>query len=450
MRHPFVLLVLAAVAWAGPACAQSDAGPRSLVFMIGDGFGPATVTLAREAAGGALALDEILVGAVATRPARGRVTDSAAAATALATGVSTTNGAIAMDPDGRPLATLAEVAQDQGLAVGLVTTTTINHATPASFMTHARSRGMYQEIATQLVEARVDLLLGGGRSHFRPESAGGARDDGRDLLAEAAARGDRVMHDAAGLAELDGLPALGIFSDGQMAYEVDRDDTDQPALEDMTRTALELLSQDPDGFVLMVEGGRIDHAAHGNDPVGHLHDALAFDRAVAVALEFVRSHEDVLLVVTADHETGGLTLSRDVDGSAMYDYRVEPLLVATDTAGALATSILGGEDVEPALARAWGLSSLSAEERRGVMDARDSAKASILAVALGHVMSARTGLGWTTLGHTAVDVQLWAAGPGAGELAGQHTNDGLGRAVAELMGFDLVAATAELRGEGTR
>lgn len=464
------LPVLAALLAAG--CASAPAGaPRSLILMIGDGMGPATITLARDARQGPLALDGILVGAVATRPLEPQwegdnhpttITDSAASATALATGRSTLNERIAVDRLGAHLPTLVEAARDAGRATGLITTTAITHATPAAFASHVKHRGMEQEIAAQLAAAGIDLLVGGGRENFLPTTAGGLREDGRDLLAERAAAGVTVAQDGAALHAATTLPLVAVLAPRHLAFACDvapATPAEPPSLRELTARALDLLAADGRPFVLMIEGGRIDHAAHGNDPVAHLHDMLAFDAAVAEALAFVEARGDVLLVVTADHETGGLTLGADVAGKIAYEYRPELLLAASRSAESLAADMLAGSDGVALLRQHWQLSDLTDAERLAIDEqvathqvqyaaAQDAGKSATelaeltrefryrLTPILGHAMSRRARVGWTTGGHTGVDVGLWAAGPGAAQLAGHHHNAALGRRLSEVLGLE--------------
>jgi len=266
MRFLLALTVLAAV----PVRAQdAPARPRNVVFMIADGFGPASEAMARGANGAPLALDGVLTGAVSTAATDSRVTDSAAGATAYACGLKTVNGAIAVTPAGLPCQTVLEAARDAGLATGLVATSRITHATPAAYAAHVPERADEGEIAAQMAAARVDVLFGGGGRFFVPEAAGGSRTDGRDLRRELLAQGAVVTTTRAGFDRLRAAPAVALLAPDHMAYEIDRDETDEPSLAEMAVKALDLLAASPAGrdrgFFLMVEGSRIDHAGHAND-----------------------------------------------------------------------------------------------------------------------------------------------------------------------------------------
>ncbi|HEX8386267.1 MAG TPA: alkaline phosphatase, partial [Rubricoccaceae bacterium] len=270
MRTLFALALLAAATApraqspGGDGAAGAPARPRNVVFMIADGFGPASEAMARAANGGPLALDGVLTGAVSTAATDSRVTDSAAGATAYACGLKTYNGAIGVTPSGAPCRTVLEAARDAGLATGLVATSRITHATPASYASHVPRRADEAEIAAQMAGARVDVLIGGGARFFRPEAQGGSRTDGRDLLGELLRQGVVVTTTRAGFDGLRDAPAVALLAADHMAYEIDRDETDEPSLAEMATKALDLLAASPAGrdrgFFLMVEGSRIDHA----------------------------------------------------------------------------------------------------------------------------------------------------------------------------------------------
>ena len=457
----------------GPSASVQATAPRNVILFISDGCGPASFTLAREfrryeaeagvaergrdrgADHGAerggrpqalLAVDGIQTGSVHTYSTSSRVTDSAAGATAFACGVKTYNGAIAMDSLARPVATLLEAAEAQGRATGLVTTTRITHATPAAFSAHVSDRGMEDEIALQQLAQGVDVLFGGGRRHFLPETDGGVRTDGRDLMVEASEAGYQIATTRSDLGSVQ-APALGLFTMSDLPYEIDRDADAVPSLAEMTARAIELLSEDADGFFLMVEGGRIDHAGHGNDIAGHLHDVLAFDDAVAAALRFARENGETLVVSTSDHETGGLTLGRNVQQRSVYAW--EPAVVA---------AVRSSHDVlSERLRQATLTPEAVLEEYAGIDDPTEDELAMFEGLrsggrnvgpfvgAVAEVIDRRAVVGWTSGGHTAVDVNLYAFGPGSHLFVGHFDNTYIGRALGELMSADLAAMSRELQ-----
>ena len=283
--------------------ASQEARPRNVVVMIADGAGVAHWTLARFARE-ALAVGEFPVaGLVDTRGHDHVVTGSAAGATALSTGTRTFFGAVAVGPDSTSLETALEAARRGGMATGLVTTASIADATPAAFGAHAVSRNEQVSILRQMIGLPVDVLMGGGRRVFEvaPERAG------VDLWAEAALRYE-IVESQGELEAVDpasGAPLLGVFARGEMPLAAER----SPSLPAMVGVALEKLATSPDGFFLMVENEGTDTQAHDNaDRDILVAEMLDFDDAVRLVLEYHRRDPRTLVVVTADHETGGTSL----------------------------------------------------------------------------------------------------------------------------------------------
>ena len=446
----FGLIVLGCTV--GAACAQpaDEARPRNVILFVADGCGPASFTYARDyvryqGGGEFLAIDPLQVGSIHTYSTNSRVTDSAAGATAFSAGIKTYNGAIAVDTLRQPVATILEAAEARGMATGLVATSTITHATPASFSAHVHNRGMVTVIAAQQMEQGIEVMFGGGVEDFLPKSQGGNRGDERNLLEEAAAKGYQVVRDRNAFLDVDETPVLGLFSVGQMDFDIDRDPEQQPSLAEMTARAIDLLKDDPDGFFLMVEASRIDHAAHANDAAGHLHDILAFDKAVAAALDFARQDGQTLIVSTSDHETGGLTLGRNVDNQPMYTWNPEVIERIPASHGGLA-AIAQREGKMPCdVLKEYA--EIECTEAEVAEFAQALAGEASLNFTLAEVISRRVWVGWTTGGHTAVDVNLYAFGPGRDRFVGHHDNTAVGQLLAELMDFDLQALTEEIRQE---
>ncbi len=278
---------------------------RTTILMIGDGMGPAQLEYIRqhEPAGGLARLPVIAL--LETASADSRVTDSAAAATALATGHVTRNGRLSLSAEGDTLATVLERAREGGMATGLVATAALTHATPAAFACHAESRYLEDDLAVQLIAARVDLLLGYGLGDFLPRSLEGSlREDELDLRPQLKAFYGSTAANERSFRGLRSLPALALLERGQPG----RAPRPGPDLAELTAKALELLEADGRDFFLMIEGSQIDWAGHGRDASWLLAELRDFDRAVAVAHDYTLDHPDVLLLVTADHETGGLSL----------------------------------------------------------------------------------------------------------------------------------------------
>jgi alkaline phosphatase len=450
------LLVVPARAQTAPDAPAGD-GPQNVILMIPDGFGPASVTMARDYlrwrdGTTELPYDSLHVGSTRTFSSDSRITDSAAGGTALATGVKTYNGAISVDTSKRPVGTLLEGAEQRGMATGLVVTSRLTHATPAVFSAHVPDRDQENEIAEQQLGQDIEVLLGGGRRHFLPESAADSeRNDEQNLLKKANERGYRVVETADGLTRVEDGPLLGLFSDGHMAYEIDRPSS-QPSLAQMTDTAIDVLSDHEDGYFLMVEGSRIDHAGHGNDAAAHLHDILAFNDAVETALDAAQG-SNTLVVVVSDHETGGLTLGRNRDGEGIYQWHPDELAEVEASSSAIADSIRAirqsGADAETTKRRIED----TVARLTGVLDPTDERVRRLTNVegpyavgeAVSPIVNHRALVGWTSHAHTAVDVGLYAYGPGANRFVGNHDNTEVARLLAGLLEVDLRALTDRMR-----
>ena len=312
-------------------------GKRNLIFMVSDGMGPTSLSLTRsfmQFQNGApfseqLVIDQHLIGQSRTRSSSSLITDSAAGATAFSCGKKSYNGAISVTPDHEPCGTVLEAAKKAGYMTGLVVTTRITDATPACFAAHVNMRQEEDRIAEQMVGDYplgrvVDLMFGGGRCHFLPNSTldSSCRADNRDVVALAKEKGYSYVDDRAGFDKLKRgaglkLPMLGLFADTDIPYEIDRRNENDiyPSLKEMAETAMRALSEatrDSDnGFFLMIEGSRIDHAGHHNDPAAQVHEVLAYDEAFTSVLDFLKNDPtEAVMVSTSDHETGGLATAR--------------------------------------------------------------------------------------------------------------------------------------------
>lgn len=306
-RIRLAIRVLAVLVLCASVCAAEQA-PRSVILLIGDGMGVGHVTAARVAGpgpDGKLAMDTMpYAGFVLTHPSGRLVTDSAASATALATGHKTTNGAVSVDPDGRRLKSILHLARDMGKSTGVISTKSITDATPAAFTSQVKSRGEHAEIASQMIASGVDVVLGGGRSAFLPKTTEpGAREDGRDLLAEARDLGYDVFDSAEGMNASQSDRMIGLFAPDSMTTQ-----RPEPTLAEMTAKAISALNRNERGFFLMSEGAQIDSFAHANSADGVARQTLLFDDAVRVALDFAAEDGRTLVLVTADHDTGGMVV----------------------------------------------------------------------------------------------------------------------------------------------
>lgn len=279
---------------------------KNIILMIGDGMGLATLDAASFVSPEPLnILGADAIGLQNTSSADNLITDSGAAGTALATGVKTKNGYIGIDPSGKSLRSIMEVAKSLGKSIGIVSTSAITHATPASFYAEEPDRNSYENIAYDFISSGMDVAIGGGRDNFSKRS------DNRNLLDSLVRRNYTVYNS---LAELNNVSVSGkVVCFTASMHNPYRLDGRGNMLPDATKKAIELLKKNEKGFVLMVEGSEIDWAGHSNSADILIDETLDFDNAAGVAINFTRADKSTLLIVTADHETGGVTI---VDGDA--------------------------------------------------------------------------------------------------------------------------------------
>lgn len=449
--------------------------PKYVFYLIGDGLGASQRQVAEYYKQHATGTDAKL--AMNTLPVAGinttysldtLVTDSAAAGTALSAGVKTNNGCIAMTPDGTKTTTLIEAVQDIGLATGIVTSTRLTHATPAAFATHNITRSDENGIAVDYLDCNVDFIAGGGIRHFLPSSyeAGekdsmgstikSKREDERDLLSEFESNGYKVFAGSQGTTDLNAYtPQAGdkVFAPltySHMPYEVDRANanTDLPSLSELTETAISLLEKDEDGFMLMVEAGRIDHACHPNDVVGAIYDTLEFDEVISVALDFYNAHpNDTLIIVVGDHETGGMGLGFATDYFLNLD-RIDGVKGSFEGSYGFAySSEITREDYYSYL-ESLGITDLTEEEiayLETAMDMTDSEEFHVdngyqyneAGLAVNSIISQRVGVEWTTYAHTGTQIPFGVIGAGEKNFGGYMDNTDIAKALADILSVDI-------------
>lgn len=454
---------------------QTSQMPKYVFYFIGDGLGASQRQLAeyylRQTTG-----DNLVKLTMNTFPIAGinttysndtLVTDSAAAGTALATGIKTNNGIISQTSDGKNVKTLVECAEQAGMATGLVTTTRITHATPAVFASHNISRNDENAIAVDYLDSGVDFFAGGGLRNFLPQgwkdaqtdAAGNTikskRKDDRNLLNEFSESGYNIFYGMNGAQNFkkytpkEGDKAFAVFTYSHNPYEIDRvnQNYEVPSLAQMTEKAIQLLSKDADGFFLMVEGGRIDHACHINDAAGSIQDTIAFDDAIKEAYEFYLTNpNETLIVVVGDHETGGMGL-----GFAT-NYFLD--LNQLDNVKVSAEDQISGkykgdrEEFLSYLEQNCGLVNITADELTALNKAMDLVDAETIrpengykydeaALAAEYVIAERVNIQWTTYAHTGTAIPMSAVGVGAENFGGFKDNTDIAKTMAELMEFKL-------------
>lgn len=321
------------------------------------------------------------------------------------------------------MTTILEDATMHGKSTGLVATSSITHASPAAFGSHVESRRQATDIADQYFdnqlndEPMVDVLMGGGLDLFQ-------RAD-RDLVAEFQQAGYEAAFDRSGLMGMKGNHLLGLFAPDGMPRAWDRADT-TPSLAEMTRVALGSLNKNSQGFFLMVEGSQVDWAAHGNSVVGVVSEMEDFVSAVEVVLDFARQSGDTLVIILADHETGGMSLGRD----GIYRWDPVPLRGMTATPDAMTKRYLAGDDPLSAIVAGEVPFELDEAETE-VLDETDRDEDSAF-TAITTLFNDRTFTGWSSSGHTGVDIPLYVFGPGSGHFNGVMQNEIVGRTLREV------------------
>ncbi len=462
---------------AAGAGTYASGGAKYVFVFIGDGMGMPQISAAeaylKETQGSGvgqefLSFSTFPAQALTTTYAEDRfITGSAAAATAIACGKKTTIGTIAMNgARTMPYKTIAEMARDAGIKVGIVSSVSIDHATPAAFYAHQPTRNNYYEIGLDMTESGFDYFAGGNpRFGKAPKGSPSIPDimaskgytvtDTRDEFLRLRAGDSMVLAYDTG------------FTGDALVYDIDRK-ADNISLAEFTAKGIELLDN-PDGFFMMVEGGKIDWACHANDAVSAIWDTFAFDAAVREAIKFYNKHPDeTLIVVTGDHECGGLTLGFAgtgyetafgvLDGQTMsYEAFDEYVLKPFESSNTL--SRVNVESLLPMLDECFGISDLSEYELELISDAFARSMGGEvegstneetvllyggyepLTVTLTHILNRRAGLSWTSYKHTGVPVPLFALGVGSSAFHGYYDNTDIFHKTVAAMG--LFSAVAE-------
>jgi alkaline phosphatase len=462
-RAAFALLLLVALA----ACSvlpvhrgldQRRAAPKNIIVLYGDGAAPTQWEFgrytSRELRKKGFAITDVVfksgtLGLMSTNSANSPVTDSAAAATAMSTGYKTNNDMAGVTPDGKPARTVMEVAKARGKRIGLVTTATVHDASPAAFSVHAKSRRESQSIVDQYLALQPDVLMGGGRDYFLPKGKGGGkRNDGKDVLAAFGARGYEVVQDPEALKRANGPRLLALFSDEDMDFEIDRDPQREPSTAEMLTAALRVLSaDDKNGFVLFFEDENLDTAGHRNDAAALMRDLWSFDDAVQVALEYQRRNPDTLILVTGDHETGGLSFTyalRDLSSvsskNRFYPGRshlemLNGIKVSLEKAVELIGKKPTAESLDKVIADNFPGFKLDDDLRAAILGGKTIERnVSYLPHGLlGRMVARQTGVYWGTSGHTTEPVAVGAMGPGEAAFRGYMDDTDFARALHRLI-----------------
>ncbi|WP_404450289.1 alkaline phosphatase [Sutcliffiella horikoshii] len=401
---------------------QKQGKVKNVIYMIPDGYNAGYATNYRWFKGEESSFDAHVKGLIKTHSADTEVTDSAAAGTAMATGVKTNNGMVGVTPDGKEVDSILDAAEASKKSTGLVATSTITHATPAVFGASVASRSDESSIAPQYFDNGVDVILGGGRDYFLSKENGGKQPES-DLIEEAKKSGYQYASNKEELNNAKGDKLLGLFADDAMSPEMHRDETDEPSLADMTNTAINTLSKNNQGFFLMVEGSQIDWAGHAHDPAWAMTDTEAFDKAVEAALEFAEKDGNTLVVVAGDHETGGMS----VGANGEYDLKMDVIKQVTATGDKMASELDQDKGNVKEVVKKYTSLELTQDEIEKIKKAKEPA------IAINEVVSDRALIGWTSTAHTGTDLPLYAYGPQSDKFSGLLDNTDLPKLMAEAM-----------------
>lgn len=425
--------------------APNNKAPKNIIYMIGDGMGPAYTTAYRYYKDDKATkqvektiFDTLLTGMAQTAPDDDTiVTDSAAGATALATATKTYNGAIAVDTNKKPLKTMLQLAKSKGLTTALVASSQINHATPASFVAHNESRHNYDEIANDFIDHKingklaVDLMFGGGIQYF-------VRED-RNLVNEFIEFGYQYEDSLEKISQINQLPAIGLFADVALPYAIDKNPS---RLTTMTRKSLDLLDKhSPNGFFVMIEGSLIDWCGHDNDIACAMTEMDDFAGAVELAKAYVDTHPDTLLVVTADHSTGGLSIGSNGD----YAWHADVIKGVKASSRVMAQSLIKSQTPLKTWYQLTNIELDKAETTKLIatisavksLDKTDEAQLTLkteqLEWHLKTLINHKSNTGWTTTGHTAIDVPVFAYGNGFEAFYGYMDNTDIAKKLISLI-----------------
>src|SRR5699024_6060978 len=303
---------------AGVKRTGTDPTPKNIIYLIGDGMSFPQIT-ATEYAYGSLTMTSLPhSGMLTTYSNNSKITDSAAGATALATGHKTNNGMLGVLPDGTPVDNITEYASKLGKTTAIIASSQITHATPAGFAIHHKDRGEEFKIAGKLADAGIDLLMGAGYNDYIPKNEGCQRPDDQNLIEEMEKEGYFYIDRVEGLSQAaENRKVIAFLEAKSLAPAPERGDQ----LVQLTKAALANASQDPDGFFMMIEGSQIDWGGHDNDGNRVVEEVKDFDDVVSTVIDFAKENGRTLVVVTADHETGGLTMpGGEESGQFTYEY----------------------------------------------------------------------------------------------------------------------------------
>ncbi|WP_258296763.1 alkaline phosphatase [Paenibacillus peoriae] len=451
-----VATMMLAVSGGTTMAVEKDTSIKNVIILIPDGMANDATALARWYKGSSLTLDSMASGMVRTHSADAPIADSAPAGTAFATGHKSHTGYVGVLPDEatmpgqqpiaagdakKPVASILEASRLAGKSTGIIATSEIMHATPADFTAHYPDRKNYDALSMQQAYNGVDVVLGGGGKFL--EAAG--RKDGQDLVAQIKDQGYDFVTTPEGLKNSTSSKLWGSFSPEALAYNLDRDASKEPSLAEMTSKAIDVLSKNDKGFFLMVEGSKVDWAAHANDPTGIISDVLSFDDAVKVAVDYAKQNQNTVVVAVTDHGNGGLTIGSS-NTTSNYDKTplasfIDPLKKAKLTGEGLEAKLNAERsNIKEVLSTYFGITDLTDEEVKTIKDAKEGS----MNYAVGPIISKRANIGWTTGGHTGGDVVLYTYAPNGDRPTGVIDNTDVNKYMTRVLGLDLDTVSKQL------
>jgi alkaline phosphatase len=432
--------------------------PRYIFLFLADGAGIPHLEIARQYGllnrESTVISDKIMkegtLGLMTTHAADSLSTDSAAAATALASGCKANIGALGVCADGTMPKTAMELARERRMRIGLVTTAAVYDASPAAFICHVPSRRDYAAIVQRYLDLEPDLLLGGGRDQFLPKAQGGSRKDDVNVIESFVKKGYRHVSSRAELEQSHGGKVLGLFGQRDMNFELDRNKDTEPSLSEMTEAAIRHLHvNNPNGFFVFIENENVDSAGHLTDLASVIHALREFDRAVARGYEFYRKYpRETLILVTSDHETGGLGFTlglKDLSstkGPNQVAGTVEDLkkLQSIKISLRKAAQILGpnptSESIDALMKEHFPNFTLAPEYKEAILKRQPISRTIFLDPtinALGMMVANNTQAYWTTTAHTNHPVFVTALGPGAERFGGYQDNADFGKNLKAIL-----------------
>jgi alkaline phosphatase len=446
------------------AANQSSAGsltiPKYVFIFLADGGGITHMEITRQYNQlihneGLVTTDKIIkegvLGLMTNHAADYLSTDSAAAATALGCGCKANNGALGVCADGSMPKTVMEIAKENGMRVGIVTNSTVYDASPAAFISHLSNRRLYSVIVDRYLQFEPDILFGGGRDQFLPKNEPGSRrEDNANIIEAFLKKGYRYASTKEELERVKGRKALGLFSLQDMSFEIDRDTKTEPSVYDMTQAAIRILREgNSRGFAVFIENENVDSAGHLNDAAAAIRDFREFDRAVGLAYEFYREHpRETLILVTADHETGGLGFVqalKDLSSTASKN-RLTGTMEDIKKLQSIPISLRKASQILGPNPTAAAIDQLMSEYFKGFVLAPEYKEAILkkqpltrthysdpTTVALGMMVANNTQAYWHTTSHTNHPVFVAALGVGAEHFKGYQDNADFGSKLKALL-----------------